>query len=230
MGKLSTARFSTAHEISCAFLRPENRLQTGGMGLDLESLWTSACSLMEQRMNYLAYSTWIKDNMLPAALENDTVIISAKMEPMIPMIQKKYLSVIEKCLTDTAGKPLKALILGKEEAEQRMAYNNINIPDDNDPHLNPKYTFNNFIQGDSNRFAYAAAFAAAETPGEAYNPLFIYGGVGLGKTHLMQAIGNYIHQENPSKRILYMTSESFTNEMINAIQQKKTYEFQLFSV
>ena len=194
------------------------------MHLDLESLWTSACSLLEQRMNYLAYGTWIKDNMLPVVLEDDTLVISAKMEPMIPMIQKKYQSEIERCLSEAGGKPLKALILGKEEAEQRIDIDNRPNPDENDPHLNPKYTFNNFIQGDSNRFAYAAAFAAADTPGEAYNPLFIYGGVGLGKTHLIQAIGNYIHQENPSKRILYMTSENFTNEMINAIQQKKTYD------
>ena len=193
--------------------------------MDLESLWKSSCSLLEQRMNYLAYSTWVKDNMLPVALDKDTVVISAKMEPMIPMIQKKYLPIIEKCLTETEGKPLKARILGKDEAEKWLIGTDETEEDDNDPHLNPRYTFNNFIQGDSNRFAYAAAFAAADTPGEAYNPLFIYGGVGLGKTHLMQAIGNYIHREMPQKRILYMTSESFTNEMINAIQQKKTYEF-----
>ena len=76
-------------------------------------------------MNYLAYSTWIKDNMLPVAMEGDTVILSAKMEPMIPMIQNKYLSVIEKSLTETEGKPLKALILGKEEAEHRRDHSNL---------------------------------------------------------------------------------------------------------
>ncbi len=192
--------------------------------MDLESLWTSACSLLENRMNYLAYTTWVKDNMFPVNMEGDTVIISAKMEPMIPMIQKKYLSVIENCLTEADGKPHRALILGKDEADARRRKVDPGATDDNDPHLNPKYTFDTFIPGDSNRFARAAAFAAAETPGEAYNPLFIYGGVGLGKTHLMQAIGNYVHQEDPTKRILYMTSESFMNEMIQAIQQKKTYE------
>ena len=192
--------------------------------MDLESLWTSACSLLENRMNYLAYTTWVKDNMFPVNMEGDTVIISAKMEPMIPMIQKKYLSVIENCLTEADGKPHRALILGKDEADARRRKVDPGATDDNDPHLNPKYTFDTFIPGDSNRFARAAAFAAAETPGEAYNPLFIYGGVGLGKTHLMQAIGNYVHQEDPTKRILYMTSENFMNEMIQAIQQKKTYE------
>ena len=87
--------------------------------MDLESLWTSACSLLENRMNYLAYTTWVKDNMFPVNMEGDTVIISAKMEPMIPMIQKKYLSVIENCLTEADGKPHRALILGKDEADAR---------------------------------------------------------------------------------------------------------------
>ena len=192
--------------------------------MDLESLWKSACSLLENRMNYLAYTTWVQDNMYPVLMEDDTIIISAKMEPLIPMIQKKYLSEIEKCLSEADGTPHKALILSKEEAEARRKKTTSDDEDDNDPHLNPKYTFDSFIPGDSNRFARAAALAAAETPGEAYNPLFIYGGVGLGKTHLMQAIGNYLHQKDPTKRILYMTSETFMNEMINAIQQKKTYE------
>ena len=193
--------------------------------MDLESLWKSACALLEKRMNYLAYTTWVQGNMYPVIMEeDDTIIISAMMEPLIPMIQKKYLTEIENCLSEADGKPHKALILSKEEAEARRRKTLPERPDDTDPHLNPKYTFDSFIPGDSNRFARAAAFAAAETPGEAYNPLFIYGGVGLGKTHLMQAIGNYVHQEDPSKRILYMTSETFMNEMINAIQQKKTYE------
>ena len=193
--------------------------------MDLESLWKSACTLMEKKMNYLAYTTWVQDNLYPVVLEDDTLIIGAKMEPLIPMIQKKYLSTIENCLSESEGKTLKALILGKNEADHRLTKTNKSGGDDTDPHLNPKYTINSFIVGDNNRFARAAALAAAESPGEVYNPLFIYGGVGLGKTHLMQAIGNYVHENNPEKRILYMTSETFMNEMINAIQQKSTYEF-----
>ena len=193
--------------------------------MDLEPLWETTCSLLKERMNYLAYTTWVKDNMFPVAIEGDQVVIGSKMEPMISMIQKKYQADIEKCLSEAGGKTLKALIVGRDEADRRINPNGGGDGDDTDPHLNPKYTFQSFVRGDSNRFAYAAAVAAAQSPGDAYNPLFIYGGVGLGKTHLIQAIGNEIHRSMPDKRILYMTSETFTNEMVNAIQQKKTYEF-----
>ena len=91
--------------------------------------------------------------------------------------------------------------------------------------LNPKYTFESFVIGKSNELAHAAALATAENPGKAYNPLFLYGGVGLGKTHLMQAVGNYVLSQNRSAKILYTTSEKFTNELINAIQNNKNIEF-----
>ena len=195
--------------------------------MDLESLWKNTCELLKGQMNYVSYSTWVDENMTPVLIENNTnLVISSKMEGVVTMIQKKYLTLIEKCLSETAGYPMKAEIITKAEADRRKGGTDSGSgEDDNDPHLNPRYTFDSFIPGDGNRFAQAAALAAAEAPGEAYNPLFIYGGVGLGKTHLMQAIGNRVHAENPEKRILYITSERFTNEMIDAIQQRKTLEF-----
>ena len=191
--------------------------------MDKETLWEQTCALLVQNMNYVSYTTWVDDNMAPVVLEGNTLTLSVKMEGMINMIQKKYLPLIEKCLSETAGEHMNVRILGKRAAEELTSSDN--TEDDDDPHLNPKYTFENFVLGDGNRFAHAAALAVAESPAEAYNPLFIYGGVGLGKTHLMQAIGHFIHQSNPKKKILYMTSETFTNELIGAIQQKKTYEF-----
>ena len=91
--------------------------------------------------------------------------------------------------------------------------------------LNPKYTFDTFVIGNSNRFAHAASLAVAESPADAYNPLFLYGGVGLGKTHLMHAIGHYMLHENPSIKLVYITSENFTNELIKAIQNNRNTEF-----
>ena len=194
--------------------------------MNIESLWEQTCALLSRDMPYVSYSTWVDGNMVPGFLEGDTLFITVKMDRMISMIQSKYADLIEKRLSEAVGRPMKIVLLSKDEmAERLLSDGKDDSQDDNDPHLNPKYTFESFVVGNANRFAQAAALAVAESPGEAYNPLFIYGGVGLGKTHLMQAIGHFIHQADPKKKILYMTSENFTNELISAIQMKKTYEF-----
>ena len=193
--------------------------------MNMEALWDQTCALLSREMPFVSYSTWVDGNMVPGILEDDTLFITVKMERMISMIQNKYADLIERKLSEAAGQPMRIMLLTKDEMEAKIAPTRKPEATDNDPRLNPKYTFESFVVGNANRFAHAAALAVAESPGEAYNPLFIYGGVGLGKTHLMQAIGHFIHQTDPKKKILYMTSESFTNELISAIQQKNTYEF-----
>ena len=192
--------------------------------MNIESLWEQTCALLSRDMPYVSYSTWVEGNMVPVMLENDTLSVVVKMDRMISMIQNKYADLIEKRLIEAAGRTMRFRMLSKAEWEDREDRTE-QTQDDNDPHLNPKYTFDTFVTGKSNNFAHAAAMAVADKPGKTYNPFFMYGGVGLGKTHLMHAIGNRVLKNHPEMRVLYVSSEQFTNEIIQAIQQGTSDKF-----
>lgn len=190
--------------------------------MDCRELWEKACVLIRQEMNNVTYSTFIESNLTPVKLVDDVLILRIAMEPMKTMIVNRYQPMIITALTTAAGKRVTCDIRTEEEIVESEK------PEADIPgviQLNPRYTFDTFVVGSANRFAHAAAVAVAENPAEAYNPLFIHGGVGLGKTHLMHAIGHYVQQQYPEKRLLYVTSETFINELISAIQQGRNTQF-----
>lgn len=196
--------------------------------MDMKELWNGACELLKAEINPVSYKTWIETNLTPVKLENDVMTLRIGIDAMKVMVNNRYAPLISNCLTQVAGHRMSVTVLTRSELEndavrdQEAASTGLAV---GSVQLNPKYTFDSFVVGSNNRFAHAAALAVAESPADAYNPLFIHGGVGLGKTHLMHAIGHYIQQQYPEKRLLYTTSENFTNELITAIQQNRNMEF-----
>lgn len=180
---------------------------------------------------------------MPLEVTDTYYKVAVKNDFFKTMLEENYAQVIEGVLAGIMSKNIKLIIetmdngnSGSEAAkempavpakrEQQQLFNeNTSVQQPDESNLNPKYVFETFVIGNSNRFAHAAAQAVANDPAHAYNPLFLYGGVGLGKTHLMHAIGNRIKQNNPSMKVLYTSSEKFTNEIINSIQNKTTEAF-----
>ena len=200
------------------------------MNRDKAEILTNAKLLLKDEMNEISYMTWIK----PLEIEewtDDTIVFTVAADFHKDQIEKKYHDLIVNTFEFLTKKKyqIKAHSLEGEEGLDSNNYlsskNYSNNSNKNSSGLNMNYTFSTYVVGDNNRFAQAASLAVAEAPGSSYNPLFLYGGVGLGKTHLMHAIGNEILQNFSDHKVLYVTSEKFTNEFINSIKDGDNDKF-----
>ncbi|MBI5870873.1 MAG: chromosomal replication initiator protein DnaA [Actinobacteria bacterium] len=197
-----------------------------------ETIWRRAKESIRESLSSSAYEIWFENAGTEGMEEDNTFLLSVPNDFAKSKIETRFMPLIEDSLQEVVGEevpvrvvvaplvtdgnePPVSLPLPRIEVSERPALGS----------LNPKYTFESFVIGSSNRFAHAAALAVAEVPARAYNPFFIYGGVGLGKTHLLQAIGHYVATNNPELSVKYMTVESFTNDFINSVRDRKMEDF-----
>ena len=202
---------------------------------NIDALWDQVLSQMEKKVSKPSYETWLKSTKA-ASLKGDTLTVTAPNEFARDWLEGRYTHLISSVLYEVIGEGLMVkFIIPQNQQNDDLAIMQPNDKKGNkrddeqneyQQHmLNNKNTFDTFVIGSGNRFAHAASLAVAEAPAKAYNPLFIYGGVGLGKTHLMHAIGHYVLEHNPSAKVVYLSSEKFTNEFINSIRDNKAVEF-----
>ncbi|MBB5174784.1 chromosomal replication initiator protein DnaA [Texcoconibacillus texcoconensis] len=202
---------------------------------NLTELWEQALNHIEQKVSKPSFETWLKSTKAEH-FDQETLTIVAPNEFARDWLENRYSGIISETLYDLLGDHVQVkftipteepisedeLTEKSKPAPQAVEQTNNDTPKNM---LNDKYTFDTFVIGSGNRFAHAASLAVAEAPAKAYNPLFIYGGVGLGKTHLMHAIGHYVIDHNPDAKVVYLSSEKFTNEFINSIRDNKAVNF-----
>ena len=189
--------------------------------MQLKEIWENSLEIISRNINSpVSYNIYIKD-AVPVELKENILTVSVPMNINKNMIDCRYKTMIETAVSSVTGKNIILnVIIDTEpeiEAEEEFV---VNTTRKNLHNINEKYTFANFVIGASNEFASAAAIRAAENPGRVYNSLFIYGNSGLGKTHLMHAIGNEIAINFPDYKVVYVTSEKFTNDFINSVREK----------
>ena len=184
---------------------------------------------VEHELSNVSFSTWIKPLKVYDVI-NNTVFIMVNMNSSVEYIEKKYLLPLKVCIAEITGEEYEVSFISEDD-ERLNEIQNMAVEASQKKRtksvaeragLNPKYTFDTFVVGGNNSFAHAVSVAVAESPGQVYNPLFLYGGVGLGKTHLMHSIAHFILDQNPKKKILYVTSETFTNELIESLKNGKS--------
>jgi chromosomal replication initiator protein len=196
----------------------------------MQQAWKRSLEILRDRIEAHDYETFIR-RLHPVAARDRNLLIEAPNRLAIDLITQRYLNLIEEVLSQTVGSPVRVLLQPPGAVQQELFPLAVptsppaNLSRKRPSSLIPKYTFANFVVGASNQFAHAASKAVANQPGDHYNPLFIYGGVGLGKTHLVNAIGHQILDKYPERRVLYLSSESFMNELINALRRDRMDEF-----
>ena len=196
---------------------------------ELSELLTKAKDLLKDEVTKISYETWIKDLEIESA-ENGNIVLVANTVFQKDSIMSRYYDLFKNTFRFLTNKEWDINVILKSDDSTPMQENSnleqsTNSYVNQNSNLNPKYTFDTFVVGNNNRFAHAAALAVAEAPAKSYNPLFVYGGSGLGKTHLMHAIGNEVLKNNKTLNVLYVDSEKFTNQLINAIKDSKTEQF-----
>ena len=189
---------------------------------DLNEIWDSVLRQMAEEISAVSFETWIK-SAEPIEIRGNELVLSVGNSLNKQMLMTKFRSMIESCIEFETGRTFEINVVVNENAAAKTEGEF--SPEDTASSLNPRYSFENFVVGGNNNLAYAAALGVAESPGRKYNPLFLYGGSGLGKTHLLQAIGNKFHQLHPERKVLYTTSEKFTYELVTAIREKSNQEF-----
>ena len=199
--------------------------------MSLLPCWEKAQSILKQKIGETSYETWLS-TLQVREKDSATLTLETPDEFFKNWIVEHYHSLLQDTLRDLAGHPVAVEfsviphLLNKTAQTKLASFEKpFDRPEKQNIGLNSRFTFENFVIGSSNRFACAASMAVAESPAKAYNPLFIYGQVGLGKTHLMQAITQKIGQIHPDLKICYMSSEKFTNELIEAIRNRSTNNF-----
>ena len=204
------------------------------MGKKLEEAkWRDLLSEIENNVTAVSYRTWFLP-LTPVEIDEKgkTISFACGESFKIEVLKKRYIPVLEAAVKKVFGQSLKIVLLNKTEDEVKESLQGDQSPvsiantEDNNSfkdefYLNPRQNFDNFVVGPNNDYAYMVSLAVAESPAEAYNPLFIYGGSGLGKTHLMHAIGHHVMKHFPDKKVLYVSSEMFTNELINALGERR---------
>lgn len=201
------------------------------MPQDYEIVWSKCLSSIKKDINNQTFVTWFKP-IRPLKIENKKLTVQVPSQFFYEFLEGHYSDLLNQTLCQIIGESAKLtysiVVNNSQESLKLPSYRRKKVNSNNgfDSQLNERYRFDNFVEGSSNQFARAAASAVAEAPGKTtFNPLVIYGGVGLGKTHLIQAIGNHVKSEGLVKRVLYVSSEKFTIEFIDSIQKNKTTEF-----